>query len=179
MHLNVKSIFYMTIDGYKSCRKLRKQVFNTELNICYKNTKYSSMILMVAVAKWLADFPLDSYIPGSSSARRNFIFQKISWLKGHWNVPAIQSTEWWLNGGWNATEIHISRHHSVAIQPPFSHHSVDRKKCRHLVIVAPSCFHYRSHIYRHRNIILCCGHKPQRCNAVIVNCMTPSFFIGR
>ena len=101
MHLNVKSIFYMTIDGYKSCRKLRKQVFNTELNICYKNTKYSSMILMVAVAKWLADFPLDSYIPGSSSAKRNFIFQKISWLKGHWNVPAIQSTEWWLKSDWN------------------------------------------------------------------------------
>ena len=47
-------------------------------------------------------------------------FEKISWRKGHWNMPAIQSTEWSLNGDWNATVIHLSRHRSVAIQPPFS-----------------------------------------------------------
>ena len=35
-------------------------------------------------------------------------------------MPAIQSTIWKLNSDYNATEIHISRHHSVAIQPPFS-----------------------------------------------------------
>ena len=47
--------------------------------------------------------------------------------KDHWNVPAIQSTEWSLNGDWNATENHLSRHHWSAIQTPFSHHSVDWK----------------------------------------------------
>ena len=40
MHLNVKTIFKMTINGYKSCRKLRKQVLNTELKIRYTKTKY-------------------------------------------------------------------------------------------------------------------------------------------
>ena len=55
-------------------------------------------------------------------------------LKGHWNVLAIQSTEWLLNGDWNATEIHLSRHHSVVIQPPFSHHSVDWKVRFHPVM---------------------------------------------
>ena len=110
----------MTIDGYKCCRKLRKQVLSTELNIRYINTKYSSLIPTVAVAQWLVYVPDDSYNPGSSRVGRNFIFHKISWLKGHWNVPVIQSTEWSLNGGWNATEIHLSRQLSVAIQPPFS-----------------------------------------------------------
>ena len=42
------------------------------------------------------------------------------WLKVNWNVPAIQSTAMSLNGDWNATENHLSCHHSVAIQPPFS-----------------------------------------------------------
>ena len=32
-----------------------------------------------------------------------------------------------LNGHWMVTEIHLSCHHSVAFQPPFSHHSVDWK----------------------------------------------------
>ena len=67
------------------------------------------------------------YIQGSSRVGRIFIFQNKNWLKGYWNVPAIQLTEWSLNGGWNATEIHLSPHHSVAIQPPFSQHSVDWK----------------------------------------------------
>ena len=30
----------MTINGYKSCRKLRKQVLSTELNIRYTNTPW-------------------------------------------------------------------------------------------------------------------------------------------
>ena len=102
----------MTIDSYKSCRKL-----STELNIRYTNTKYLSLFLTVHVAEWYAYFPFDSYISGSSRVGRNFIF---SWLKGHWNVPAIQSTEWSLNGGRNATEIHFSRHHSATIQSPLS-----------------------------------------------------------
>ena len=117
----------MTIDGYKSCRKLSKQVFSTELNIRYINTKYSSMILTAALAEWLACSPFDPYVQGSSRVGGDFIFQKISWSKGHWNVPAIQSTEWSLNGGWNATEIYFSRHQSVDIQPPFSDYSVDWK----------------------------------------------------
>ena len=69
-------------------------VLITELNIRYKNTKYSFLFITVPVAEWLAYFPFDSYIPGSSRVWRNFISQKKSWLKGHWNVPAIQSTEW-------------------------------------------------------------------------------------
>ena len=48
----------MTIDGYKSCRKLREQVLSTELNIRYRNTKYSSLLLTAPVAEWLAYFPL-------------------------------------------------------------------------------------------------------------------------
>ena len=113
--------FFMTIDGYKRCRILRKH----ELNIRYINNKYPLMKITVPVAEWLAYSPVDSYIPGSSRVGRNFIFQKISWPKGHWNVPAIPSTEWYLNGDWNATEIHLTRHHSVAIQPPFNHLVID------------------------------------------------------
>ena len=63
----------MTIDGYKSFRKLRKQVISTELNKRYTNTKYTSLILTVAVAEWLTYLPVDSYIPGSS---RVLFFQK-------------------------------------------------------------------------------------------------------
>mgnify|MGYP003686284799 CR=1 FL=1 len=111
------------------------EVSSTELNICYTNTKYSSELLSVPVAEWLAYSPFDSNFPVSSRTGRYLIFQKISWLKSHWNVPAIQSTEWWLNGGWNATEIHLSFHHSVAIPPPFSHHSVDWKVGFHPVCV--------------------------------------------
>ena len=37
-------------------------------------------------------------------------------LKVNWNVPAIQLTARSLNGDWNATENHLSCHHSVAIQ---------------------------------------------------------------
>ena len=107
----------MTIDGYKSCRKLRKQVQRKELNISYAYTKYSSLISTVSVANWLAHFPFDSYILGSSRVGRNFIFQKINWLKGDWNV----------------TEIQLSHHHSVAIQPTLSHHLVDWKVRFHAV----------------------------------------------
>ena len=59
-HLNVKSIFTMSINGYKSCRIL------------------ISAIITVPMAECLAYFPFDSYIPGSSCIGRNFIFQKIS-----------------------------------------------------------------------------------------------------
>ena len=91
----------MIIDVYKSCRKLWKQAFSAELNIRNTNTKYSSMILTVAVAERLiAYFPLIkdkkniyfhfySYIPDSSRVGRNFVFQKTD----HWNVPATRSTE--------------------------------------------------------------------------------------
>ena len=120
IYLNVKSI-------YKSCRKLGKQGLSTESNIRYINTKYSSLFPTVAVAQWLAYLLFESYIPGSSRVGRYFIFHKISRLKGPWNVPAIQSTEWSLNGDWNTTENHLFRHHSVAIQRPFIHRSVDWK----------------------------------------------------
>ena len=50
-------------------------------------------------------------------------------------MPAILSTECSLNGDWNATEIHFSRHHSVAIQPPFNHHSIDWKVTFHPVFM--------------------------------------------
>ena len=120
MRLNLKSIFKSQLMVIKAV-----EVTSAELNICLINTKYSTILLSVPVGEWLAYFPFDSNVPGSSRTGRYFIFQKISWLKSHWNVPAIQSTEWSLNGGWNATEIHLSRHHSVVIQPPFSYHSVD------------------------------------------------------
>ena len=45
-----------------------------------------------------------------------------------------------LNGGWNATEIRLSRHHSVAIKPTYSHHSVDWKVRFHPVIIWMSTF---------------------------------------
>ena len=35
-----KFIFETTIDGFQSCRKLRKQVRSTDLNIRYKYIKY-------------------------------------------------------------------------------------------------------------------------------------------
>ena len=41
-----------------------------------------------------------------------------------WNLT-IQSTEWWLNGGWMTTEWLGERWISVAFQSPFSNHSVD------------------------------------------------------
>ena len=56
-------------------------------------------IYMYPVAEWLAYFPYDSSLPVRAA-----FFKKISWLKGHWNVPAIQSTEWWLKGDWMVTE---------------------------------------------------------------------------
>ena len=65
------------------------------------------------------------------------IFQKIIWLKGHWNVPVIKSTEWSLKRGWNATENHLSHHHSVAIQSLFSHHSVDSKTWHKSLFLIP------------------------------------------
>ena len=68
----------MTNDGYKSCRKLREKVLSTELNIRYRNTKYSSLFLTAPVAEWLAYFPSDLYIAGSSRFGFNFIFRKIS-----------------------------------------------------------------------------------------------------
>ena len=66
----------MTIDGYKRCRILGKQVLSTKLNIRYRNTKYSSLLLTAPMAEWLAYFPYDSYIAGSSRFGRNFIFEK-------------------------------------------------------------------------------------------------------
>ena len=44
-----------------------------------------------------------------------------------------------LNSAWNATEIQLSRHHSVAIQPPFRHHSVDWNVRFHPVYVKDNC----------------------------------------
>ena len=119
MHFNVKSI----IDGYKSCRSFKYRIKHT-LNkywifISKSNGRRGAMVSVLSL--W---FLHPAFEPRCAY---NFIFHKISWLKGHWNVPAIQSTEWSLNGGWNATEIHLSCHHSVAIQTRFSNHSVDWK----------------------------------------------------
>ena len=66
------------IDNYNSCRKLRKHVLSTELNIRHTNTKYSSALLTVPVAEWLAYFPFDSYIMDLCRDGRNFPLQKIS-----------------------------------------------------------------------------------------------------
>ena len=96
-------------------------------------TKFSGHVKAVPQAEWLARFPFDYYFPSSSRDGRNIFF------KDHWNVPAIQSTKWSMNGNWNATENHLSRHHSVAIQPPFSHHSVDWKVRFHPVIFLFYC----------------------------------------
>ena len=41
------------------------------------------------------------------------------WIFTGWNLT-FQLTEWWLNGGWMATELWRERWISVAIQPPFS-----------------------------------------------------------
>ena len=50
-----------------------------------------------------------------------------------WNLT-FQSIEWSLNGDWNANDNHLSRHNSVAIQAPFSHHSIDWKVRFHPMI---------------------------------------------
>ena len=83
----------MTIDGYNSCRKLGKQVLSTEFNKHYTNTRYLSLLLTVFVAEWLAYFPFDSSTRFRAALGVILFFKKVTGLKGHWNVPAIQSTE--------------------------------------------------------------------------------------
>ena len=58
-------------------------------------------------------------IPGSSSVGRNFIFPKISWLKGHWKVD-FMVTELWLKCDWNPPFPSPCSRHSAIIQSPFS-----------------------------------------------------------
>ena len=87
-----------TVENYETSIKC------TELNIRNTNTKYSSTVLTVPMAEWLAYFPFDSYIPGSSRVGRNFVFQK--------NKP----TEMCLKSTFPSP---FSRH-SATIQSPFS-----------------------------------------------------------
>ena len=44
------------------------------------------------------------------------LVQKINCLKGHWNVPAIKSSEWSLNGDWNQRLPSPFNRHSANIQ---------------------------------------------------------------
>ena len=101
----------MTIDGYKSCRILGNQVLSTKLNTRCMYTEYSSDIITVPVAWWLASSPL-ILISRVRSASGAILFFK----KGHWNEPAIQSTEWWLKCDWNPPFPSPFSHHSVTIQ---------------------------------------------------------------
>ena len=95
--------------------------------ICYIYNKYSFTVISFPVVEKLSD----SCFQDSNHIGRNFIFQKMNWLKGHWYVSAIQLTEWSLNGDWKcrlkSDWNHLSRYQSVAIQPLFTHHSVDLK----------------------------------------------------
>ena len=97
------------------------EVSSTKLNICYTNTKYSSMILTVAVAEWLAYFPFDSYILGSSRVWRfskNKLTErslKCACLSVYWMV-----IEWWLKCDWNPPFPSPFSRHSDTIQSPFS-----------------------------------------------------------
>ena len=107
VRLNVKSIFFkMTIDGY---------VLSTELNTSYIYTNYSSLNgprgrMVSVLSLWFIH-------PGFKLRLAYFFFQKTNWLIDHWNVPALQSTDWSLNGDWYATEITFP----LSIQSPFSH----------------------------------------------------------
>ena len=51
-----------------------------------------------------------SYIRNITERRRNGDWMA---LNGHWNVPSIQSTEWWLKGDWMAP---FSFHGTVAVR---------------------------------------------------------------
>ena len=104
----------MTIHGFKkNCREL-KQFLSTELNICYTNAKYSSLFPPVPVAEWLAYLPFDLSTRVRVALGVILFFKKISWLKGHWNVPSIQSL----------AEMRLKSTFPVTIQSPLSHHSV-------------------------------------------------------
>ena len=111
MHLKVKSIIQMTIDGYNL------RVLNTELHIRYTNTKYSSMYITIPFGEWLVCFPFDSCIQGSSRVGRNFIFQKKKPTETC--LPFRR-----LNGHWMVTEMRLKSTFPVTINSPFSHHSV-------------------------------------------------------
>ena len=54
------------------------------------------------------------------------IWFSLKYLLKHtgWNLTS-QSTEWWMNGGWMATEWWRERWISVAFPPPFTDHLVD------------------------------------------------------
>ena len=110
--------------SFESCRKSRKQVLST-----YKHKLHIYQIFFgvvnVSRGQMVCVLSLWYLHPGFEPSWASFFFQKINWLNGHWNVTAIRSTEWSLNGDWNATETYLSCHHAVVIESPFSHHSVD------------------------------------------------------
>ena len=95
MRLNLKSIFKSQLMVIKAVK-----VSSAELNICYIKTKYSSILLSVPVGEWLAYFPFDSYVPGSSHSGRYFIFSKHKQteksLKCACHSVDGMVTEWWL-----------------------------------------------------------------------------------
>ena len=100
------------------------------------------------MAKWLAYFPWLVH-PVFEPYWANFIFQKNKLtersLKCACHSVDCMVTEWWLN----ATEIHLSRHHSVAIQPSFSHHSIDWKLRFHPVSIIHNNVFKTSAILKH------------------------------
>ena len=68
------------------------------------------------------------------SIKNILFFNKINWLKGHWNVPAIQTTEWWLKCDWNPPfPLPFSRH-SATIRSPFSRLKGEISSCEYLHI---------------------------------------------
>ena len=83
--------------------------------------------MMVPVIESVAYYPLIFKLLVRAALGAILFFKYGHWLKGHWNVPAIQLTDWSQNNDWNVTEINLSRNHSVTINLPFSHHSVDWK----------------------------------------------------
>lgn len=131
----------MTIEDNKNGRKLRKQVQGTVLNIHYTNIEISINRNGGARGQVVNVVPLRFLYPGFKPCWSNFIFQR---LKDQWNMPAILSTELWLNIERNATDIYLYCHNSVAFQPPFNHHSGEWKVIFHPVNVCRSSFHFTS-----------------------------------
>ena len=108
----------MTIDGYKSCRKLRKQVQRTDLYISYTYTIYSTVEITVPVAERLEYFPFNSYITGLFF--KKYIFTERSLKCRLCHSVYWMFTEWWLKCDYNPPFPSLFSHHTVIIQLSFS-----------------------------------------------------------
>ena len=114
MRLNLKSIIKSQLMVIKAV-----EVSSTELNICYTNTKYSSLLLSVPMAEWLAYFPL-TQTSRDQPHWALFYFSKNKLteksLKCACHSVDWMLTEWWLKCDWNPPFPSQFSRHSATIQ---------------------------------------------------------------